>query len=134
MKRILCLLPILIMLGCSPARPTPVPATRSPHPTVAVTSGIPPTATPQLSTSQLMYPYTIDGLRKHKFESGNIKKVALIAKTKLYTSYLVSYPSDGLKISAVMQIPAEGKPPYPVIIMDHGFFNRKEFHSGDGTD
>jgi dipeptidyl aminopeptidase/acylaminoacyl peptidase len=81
-----------------------------------------------------MYPYTIQGLRHHKYQSGSIKKVALIEKTKLFTSYLVSYPSDGLKISAVMQIPAQGKPPYPVIIMDHGFFTRKEFHSGDGTD
>jgi uncharacterized protein len=81
-----------------------------------------------------MYPYTIAGLLHHDFKSGDIKKVALIAKTPIYTSYLVSYPSDGLKISAVLQIPAQGKPPFPVIVMDHGFFNRTDFHSGDGTD
>src|SRR5512140_3667656 len=134
MKRILLLFSLLILLGCSPATPAAAPAptrTRPPAPTATAVAG---TATPQLSTAELMYPYTIKGLREHKFKSGDIKKVALIAKTKIYTSYLVSYPSDGLKIAAVMQIPAEGKPPFPVIVMNHGFFNRTDFHSGDGTD
>src|ERR1044071_2203529 len=32
-----------------------------------------------------------------------------------------------------MQIPA-GEGPFPVIIMNHGFFPRSIYHSGDGTD
>ena len=33
-----------------------------------------------------------------------------------------------------MQVPTVGEPPYPVIIMNHGFFSRYIFQSGDGTD
>ena len=93
------------------------------------------TKTPSVSvTEQLMYPYTIDGLRHHKFESGAIRILKTVAKTSDYTGYLISYPSDGLTITGVMQIPAQGHAPYPVILMDHGFFPRKEYKSGDGSD
>jgi dipeptidyl aminopeptidase/acylaminoacyl peptidase len=51
----------------------------------------------------------------------------------LFTTYLIDYPSDGLTITGVMQIPA-GAGPFPVIILNHGFFSRSVYHSGDGTD
>ncbi|HTO99806.1 MAG TPA: alpha/beta fold hydrolase, partial [Anaerolineales bacterium] len=95
---------------------------------------VPATATPALTTAQLMYPYTIDGLRNHRFKSGAVKVLKTLGKTDDYTAYLISYPSDGLKITGVMQVPNQGKPPFPVIVMDHGYFNREEFSSGDGTD
>jgi dipeptidyl aminopeptidase/acylaminoacyl peptidase len=81
-----------------------------------------------------MYPYTIDGLRHHKFQSGPVTILSTLAKTEIDTSYLISYPSDGLRITGVMQIPAQGEPPFPVILMDHGFFARKDYHSGDGSE
>jgi dipeptidyl aminopeptidase/acylaminoacyl peptidase len=57
-----------------------------------------------------------------------------VAKTETYTRYSIRYASDGLNINGTMQIPASGRPPFPVIVMNHGYFNREEFHSGDGTD
>jgi dipeptidyl aminopeptidase/acylaminoacyl peptidase len=33
-----------------------------------------------------------------------------------------------------MQIPKMGKEPFPVIVMNHGFFSRAVYSSGDGTD
>jgi dipeptidyl aminopeptidase/acylaminoacyl peptidase len=51
----------------------------------------------------------------------------------LYTGYLIDYPSDGLTITGVMQIP-KGDGPFPVVVMNHGFFPRSVYHSGDGTD
>lgn len=81
-----------------------------------------------------MYPYTIDGLRHHTFQSGAVTVVSTLDKTDIYTRYLIDYPSDGLKITGIMQVPAQGRAPFPVILMDHGFFNREEYRSGDGTD
>jgi dipeptidyl aminopeptidase/acylaminoacyl peptidase len=46
---------------------------------------------------------------------------------------LIDYPSDGLTITGVMQIPV-GAGPFPVIVLNHGFFSRGVYHSGDGTD
>lgn len=123
----------LVLVACGPD-PMPAP-TPTAAPTVTRVAVAPvPTPTPVLTTAQLMYPYTIEGLRHHKFEGGSVRVLKTLAKTDIYISYLITYPSDGLKITGVMQVPAQGHAPFPVIIMDHGFFNRTEFHSGDGTD
>jgi uncharacterized protein len=135
MKRLLCLLALIFLAGCRPAPlpPTVAPTTSAPAP-VATISAPAPTSTPALGTAELIYPYTIDGLRHHKFLGGSVKILKTLGKTSVFTAYLISYPSDGLNITGVMQVPAQGKPPFPVIVMDHGFFNRTEYHSGDGTD
>ncbi len=126
---------LMLLFGCRPIPMAP------PAPTAKVTNTAVPTAarptpavTQVLSTGQQMYPYTIDGLRHHKYRSGSVKILSTLAKTPDYTGYLISYPSDGLTITGVMQIPAQGHPPFPVILMDHGFFNREEYSSGDGSD
>jgi dipeptidyl aminopeptidase/acylaminoacyl peptidase len=90
------------------------------------------TATP--TVQQLMLPYTILGLRQHAFHASQIRIVKALRRSDVYSRYLIQYPSDGLNITGIMQIPAQGRPPFPVIIMNHGFFNRTEFGSGDGTD
>jgi uncharacterized protein len=81
-----------------------------------------------------MEPYTIQGLREHDYQSGDMTVLGVIEETKDFTSYLIEYPSDGLNIRGVMQIPTRGAPPYPVIVMNHGWFSRAVFKSGDGTD
>lgn len=59
--------------------------------------------------------------------------LGLITETKDFSSYLIEYPSDGLNIRGVMQVPTRGEAPYPVIVMNHGWFSRSVFKSGDGT-
>jgi dienelactone hydrolase len=119
-----------------PASPSALPPTNavtetiipSPIPTITFT----PAPTPTIE--ELILPYTIDGLRQHKFQSGKIHiRSTLEDENQFYTSYLIDYPSDGLTITGVMQIPV-GEGPFPVIIMNHGFFARSVYHSGDGTD
>jgi dipeptidyl aminopeptidase/acylaminoacyl peptidase len=91
-----------------------------------------PTAT--LTTGQAIYPYTIAGLREHDFQSGKIVIRRKLLEAEDFTRYLIEYPSDGLTITGIMQIPARGEPPYPVIVLNHGFFSRTVYNSGDGTD
>jgi dipeptidyl aminopeptidase/acylaminoacyl peptidase len=83
---------------------------------------------------QALYPYTIEGLRKHKFQSGKITIRETLLETEVFTRYLIEYPSDGLTITGILQTPKIGNPPYPVIVMNHGFFSRTIYSSGDGTD
>jgi uncharacterized protein len=135
MKKNGWLLALLLLVGCESVGASPK-ATQPPIiPTSAGLVTSPAATSPSvLSTAQLMYPYTIDGLRHHTFRSGAVKVLSTLAKTDIYTGYKISYPSDGLRITGVMQIPVEGHPPFPVIVMDHGFFNRYEYKAGDGTD
>jgi dipeptidyl aminopeptidase/acylaminoacyl peptidase len=140
MKQCLCLFFLFLLTACqsatiiistatsSPARVVVDTMTPSPIPTEIFT----PSSTPTID--ELLYPYTIDGLRQHVYQNGKIHiRSTLEDKNQFYTSYLIDYPSDGLTITGVMHIPV-GAGPFPVIIMNHGFFSRSLYHSGDGTD
>ena len=135
MKRWLSLL--LVFLSACAAAPasTPTPAqlivTIVP-PTPAPTKTPIPTAT--LTREESIAPYTIAGLRAREYESGTISRGEPVLETDDFTRYLIAYPSDGLTITGVLQIPKAGEPPYPVIVMNHGFFSRYVYNSGDGTD
>ena len=133
MKGILPVLLLAIAAACQPAEgvvatPRSVPSVTS-TPTAAPT----PSPSPTPTVAQLMYPYTIDGLRHHQFQSGSITITSTVETTDTYTRYLISYPSDGLTITGVMQIPVKGHAPFPVIIMNHGYFDREGYVPGDGT-
>lgn len=74
----------------------------------------------------------IESLRKRKFSGGEIKVEETLPKEGNYTSYIISYPSDNLKIYGMMNVP-DGGGPFPVIVLNHGYFNPSSFNSGDGT-
>ena len=122
-----CTVPPIVATS-TPARLEAVIVADTPTPTLAPS----PTATP--TVDQWIFPYTIAGLRQHDFQSGKVTVLETLEKTDIYTRYRISYPSDGLTITGVLQIPVEGSEPFPVIVMNHGFFSRWEYHSGDGTD
>lgn len=129
---------LIILAACQPMPATltptlPVPqalaetSTPSPVPTTTFT------ASPTPTIEELIFPYTIDGLRRHDYRSGKIHIRSILDENDKFTSYLIDYPSDGLTITGVMQIPV-GEGPFPVILMNHGFFSRSAYNSGDGTD
>ncbi len=127
---------IFLLSACVSA---PAVATSMPTLNVVIVPDTPtPTLTPRptatLTMEQVLFPYTIDGLRKHKYQSGKITIRETLLETKDFTRYLIEYPSDGLVITGILQVPTIGKPPYPVIVMNHGFFSRTVYASGDGTD
>jgi dipeptidyl aminopeptidase/acylaminoacyl peptidase len=138
MKQRGCLFFLFLLAACQPASVSPtetLPAplvvvhtiTPSPIPTEIFTPSPTPTA------DERIFPYTIAGLRQHTYQSGEIHIRSTLAETEKYTTYLIDYPSDGLTITGVMNIPA-GEGPFPVIVMNHGFFARTVYRSGDGTD
>lgn len=139
MKQRICLFFLFLLAACQSATITPAPATLPPPHVVIETitpSPIPTetlTPSPTPTTDELIFPYTIDGLRQHEYQSGEIRIRETLAEAEKYTSYLIDYPSDGLTITGVMQIP-NGEGPFPVIVMNHGFFSRSVYNSGDGTD
>jgi dipeptidyl aminopeptidase/acylaminoacyl peptidase len=136
MKRICFPLILSLSVACQSVARAPQ-ATSAPLPIFTTT--IVPTPSPTLTPSptptveQWIHPYTIDGLRHHKFQSGEVTVLVQLEQTEIYTRYLIRYPSDGLMVTGIMQVPREGKAPFPVIVMNHGFFSRTSYASGDGT-
>jgi dienelactone hydrolase len=138
MKQRLCLFFLFILAACQPASISPTAALPSPHVVIETIAPSPipteiftPSPTPTID--ELIFPYTIEGLRQREYQSGEIHIRATLDENARYTSYLINYPSDGLTITGVMQIPV-GEGPFPVILMNHGFFARSVYNSGDGTD
>ncbi|RJP50012.1 MAG: alpha/beta fold hydrolase [Anaerolineaceae bacterium] len=138
LKRLASLFFLLTLTAClqipagDASSPVPTADTSLP-PTSTSTASPSPVPTATLTYEQAIYPYTIEGLREHDYQSGKVIILGVIEETKDFTSYLIEYPSDGLNIRGVMQIPTRGEPPYPVIVMNHGWFSRTVYRSGDGT-
>lgn len=77
-----------------------------------------------------LFPVSIPALQNRDFSGGKFTVEKKVNSTPLYTNYLMSYPSDGLKIYALVTIPA-GKPGlwgYPVIILNHSV-DRKKYNT-----
>lgn len=127
-----------VIIACQPAPPSLAPTPSStPAPLETLTPSSIPTITftpsPIPTIQELIFPYTIEGLRQHDFQSGRIHIRSTLSENDKFTTYLIDYPSDGLTITGVMQIPV-GEGPFPVILLNHGFFSRSVYSSGDGTD
>ncbi len=128
---------LIFLAACTPASVLPTATLPPPNVTIipaTLTATVTPIPTATRTTEVAILPYTIDGLRKHKFQSGKIIIRKTLLETENFTRYLIEYPSDGLIITGIMQIPKSGVAPYPVIMMNHGFFSRTVYNSGDGTD
>ncbi len=119
-------------------RPTNTP---TPLPTMTLTAVIPqPTVTPTftatpsppLATPHPMQPFTIDGLRQRPYPSGEIRILGTLEENDHFTRTFIAYPSDGLTITGIMQIP-KGDGPFPAIILNHGYFDREAYWSGITT-
>lgn len=131
---------LALVLGASACQVSqaPAPTQTLPAPQVTIVTSVPPTLTPSPTpvptTEEWIYPYTIEGLRHHDYQNGEVAIGDVLVETELFTRYAISYLSDGLTITGIMQVPKHGNGPFPVIVMNHGFFNRSDYHSGDGTD
>lgn len=126
----------LILAACS-AEPASMPTQAELVVTIVPPTSVPtktPVPTPTLTPEEALAPFTIEGLRAREYESGKIILGEPVLETDNFTRYLIKYPSDGLTITGVLQIPKVGEAPFPVIIMNHGFFSRYVYYSGDGTD
>lgn len=135
MKKLTCLF-ALILAACA-VGPASMPTQAElvvtiVPPTLATTETPIPTAT--LTKEESIEPYTIAGLRAREYENGRITIREILLDAENFTRYLIEYPSDGLTVTGVLQIPKQGEPPYPVIVLNHGFFSRYVYQSGDGTD
>src|SRR3989344_3724973 len=77
------------------------------------------------------YPFFIMNLRQKDFGGSDIKIVRTLEENEDFTSYLITYNSEGLQITGMMNIP-KGKGPFPAIILNHGHYAPKKFTIGYG--
>lgn len=106
-----------------------------PLPTTEATAG--PTAIPTPDPETLpedhpLYAHTLAGLRARDFSGGEIEVRQLMAEGAAFNRYYISYPSDGLTITGIMQVP-HGEGPFPVAVLLHGYIDRHLYAAGADT-
>ena len=107
--------------------PTDIP---TPYPTL---TPVPMrTFAPTPSPTSPLEPYYVETLRNRPYLVGTINIVAPLERDPAFTRYLFTYDSDGLRITGLMNIPT-GDGPFPVIILNHGYYDPASYISGNGT-
>jgi LysM repeat protein len=93
-----------------------------------------PTPLPTAATQEAnpLTPYSIDTLTMRPYDGGQIERVHL-ARADAYDQYAITYTSDGLRVTGLMNIPISGKGPFPVILMLHGGIDQETYKPGDDT-
>jgi dienelactone hydrolase len=100
----------------------------SPTATATLTAVPSPTPTPD------PYAYlTIESLRARSYGGGAIVLEELLADNSYFSRWLFSYPSDDLTIYGFVNLPKRGQPPYPVVIMLHGYIEPEIYQTQDYT-
>jgi dienelactone hydrolase len=119
--------------------PTPIllprPAEATAAPPTATASPSPPAIPPSPTPSPTPHPLagvTLDALRARDYPGGPVEILATLERTDVYTRYHIAYPSDGLRLTGIMQVPT-GAGPFPVIILNHGYAERDAYWPGSGT-
>ena len=74
---------------------------------------------------------SLDGLIKRDYNGRDLTLKKVLAENNVYTRYLITYKSDDLTISGIMNLP-KGAGPFPVLILNHGFIDPKIYTNGRG--
>ena len=79
------------------------------------------------------HPLMIEAMRQREYPGGEITIEQDLGDQGGFRSYIVSYPSDGLKLYALMNVPARNPPSggWPVIILNHGFIAPNQYSTAN---
>jgi uncharacterized protein len=130
-------------------QPTALPATAPSLPTATTEPTAEPTAAPTTAPTSLptataapsptpdpwaeYEPFTIEALRGRSYGAeGQIEIVRVLEQAANFTRYLIAYPSDGLRITGMMNRP-KGDGPFPVVILSHGYYPLDVYQTGNGS-
>ena len=109
----------------TPGQSTPTPeASASSTPTPAAT-GAPATLPPVTD------PVSLPALMRDEIVGSDLRLGRVLARSSAYTRYAVSYRSDDLRITGVMNVP-RGRGPFPVVVLLHGYIDPAIYVTGQG--
>jgi len=77
------------------------------------------------------HPVSLPALMAMPMQGTDFKVGRTLARTSAYTKVAISYRSNGLKITGIMNVP-KGKGPFPVIVLGHGYIDPEVYVTGQG--
>ena len=112
-----------------PSSPTPRQRSPTHTPPVLTSTPIPPTLAPPVPTPDPVAGLTIPDLQARSYGAGEISINEVWINGPNYTTYRISYPADGLRLTGLLHVPA-GPGPFPVIIANRGTIAREIYQPG----
>jgi uncharacterized protein len=107
--------------SASPGSPTATPTGSDPSPTAAPPAGPPPTSGP----------VRLERWFDRELSGGGLRLGDLRERTADYRSYDVTYRSQDLRISGVINVPT-GRGPFPAVVLAHGYIDPDIYVRGQG--
>jgi len=77
------------------------------------------------------HPLSLPAYAEREFIGKDLELGAVLSQTDAYTRHYITYRSEGLKISGIMNIP-HGQGPFPVLFLNHGFIDPAVYTNGRG--
>ncbi|MCF7812532.1 alpha/beta fold hydrolase [Candidatus Gracilibacteria bacterium] len=77
------------------------------------------------------HPLSFRSFWQQDFEGTDFTIGKLLSTYETHKSYFITYQSNGLKISGTLHVP-EGEGPFPVLILNHGYFPPNTYTNGYG--
>lgn len=116
----------LLLTGCTAASEDTPQAVIDAQPSETPTAE--PTPTP---TKDAAHPVSLPGLMEQEFVGSDLTLGKIEAENASYTRYQVTYQSNELKISGILNIP-KGEGPFPALVLGHGYIDPKIYTIGRG--
>lgn len=91
----------------------------------------PVTAAERIPLQQSPPVLSLETFWQQQFVGTDLRVGRRISTTSAYTRYAITYRSQGLRISGVMNVP-RGKGPFPVVILAHGYIDPAVYRTGQG--
>ena len=131
-----------VLAGCTsgtsaPRQPAPTtspgtggttPGTASASPSASPSPTGEPSATPVARPPNRV---SLPALFTQRYDGRALALRRTIAVTDAYTSYSVTYRSNGLRISGKLDVP-RGKGPFPALVLAHGYIDPAIYDNGQG--
>ncbi|MFA6973292.1 MAG: alpha/beta fold hydrolase [Parcubacteria group bacterium] len=77
------------------------------------------------------HPDSLPVLMAKDFQGHALQLEKVLDKNEAYTRYYITYRSEGLKISGILNVPV-GAGPFPVLLLNHGFIEPAFYKNGQG--
>lgn len=133
--RLFLFLALLCASAACSATPTitPFPPTSIPQTPTAETAPTAINATEMPAAPPTLMPALLDvtlpRLAQKKFTNGEIKTTRVLTETDEFTTSLVSYESEGLNISGLLNVP-RGSEKFPAVVLVHGYVAPDQYTRG----
>lgn len=110
------------------------PSRTQPGPSTPAETGPSPTSAsprPETPKPEPPNPISVQALIEKDYNGRDLKVGRLLDDAGDYKRYLITYRSEDLTISGVMNVP-DGKGPFPVLVLNHGYINPNIYVPGQG--